>query len=384
MANPINYVPLNTPFFDGSGDPDGKEMVRKLGNLSRTWAIFFASESGWVTQGLHVERVGATAITGLDPGAVPDGGVFVETDRSALYESRFVSKAQAWVFVLGRMQGLLAARPTDLGLNDAGFLYVATDALDYRWSGTAWVALDTVRGGASLTHVNRLTKVTAAGVIGEAAFADTDVVLGATNLTTDGAIPKVSTTDGTLDESAMTDDGSANIFTTARNFIAGAAAAISTAAGRLYIAVKGSTGAGVFEAAGGAADADATAAGIFQVADSHGADAELRLAIIQVLTDGATATKRGGRIKIGTKANGPAGAITFWITLDQAGNCGLGGNVTPAYPVDATGDVNASGVFRKGGTAGESTTLTYLTGTPGAGQSSKTVTFSGGIETGHT
>jgi hypothetical protein len=34
-----------------------------------------------------------------------------------------------------------------------------------------------------------------------------DAVLGATALTTDGAIPKVSATDGTLDESALTDDG---------------------------------------------------------------------------------------------------------------------------------------------------------------------------------
>lgn len=207
MANPINYVPLDTPFFDGRGDPEGPALVKKLGHLSRTWAIFFASESGWVTQGLHVDRVGATAVTGLDPRAVPDGAVFVETDRSAIYESRFVNKAQAWVFVLGRMQGLLASRPTDLGTNDAGFLFVATDALDYRWSGSAWVAVDTARGGASLTHVDRVVKVTAAGTIGEAAFEDTDVVLGAPGLTTDGALPKVSATDGTLEESAIVDDG---------------------------------------------------------------------------------------------------------------------------------------------------------------------------------
>lgn len=172
MANPINYVPLDTPFFDGRGDPEGPALVKKLGNLSRVWAVFFASESGWATQGLHVERVGATAVTGLDPRSVPDGGLYVETDRASIYESRFVSKAQVWVFVLGRMQGLLTARPVDLGMNDVGFLFVATDALDYRWSGTAWVALDTVRGGASLVDVNRVTKVTAAGVIGESSITD--------------------------------------------------------------------------------------------------------------------------------------------------------------------------------------------------------------------
>lgn len=49
------------------------------------------------------------------------------------------------------------------------------------------------------------------------------------------------------------------------------------------------------------------------------------------------------------------------------------------------GIINANSKFSAAGTAGEaSLTITYLTGTPGAGQSSKTVTFTGGIETAHT
>ncbi len=266
-------------------------------------------------------------------------------------------------------------------------------------AGVNWTITRAANGTAATAHADnapvtlkpivtpgRLVKVESDGTVDESAIATTDVVLGAASLTHAGAIPKVASA-GTLTESAMTDDGATNIYTTARGLIAGAAAAISTAAGRLYVAVKGSTGAGVFEAAGGAADADATAQGIFQVADSHGTDAELRLAIIQILTDGATATKRGGRIKIGTKAD--SGAITLWIILDNAGNCGFGGNATPAYAVDALGDINTSGVFRKGGTAGESVTLTYgssLGGIIPAGLTlnTKTVTFTGGIETGHT
>src|SRR5690242_5288505 len=70
------------------------------------------------------------------------------------------------------------------------------------------------------------------------------------------------------------------------------------------------------------------------------------------------------------------------VALTPSGRVGAG-VALPTYAVDASGDVNAGGVFRKGGTAGESVTLTYLTGTPAAGQSSKTVTFSGGIETSH-
>ncbi len=259
-------------------------------------------------------------------------------------------------------------------------------------AGVNWTITRAANGTAATAHADnapvtlkpivtpgRLVKVEADGVVDESAIATTDVVLGAANLTNVGAIPKVASA-GTLTESAMTDDGATNIYTTARGLIAGAAAAISTAAGRLYIAVKGSTGAGVFEAAGGAADADAVAAGIFQVSDSHGTNAELRLALIQVLTDGTTANKRGGRLKIATKADN--GAIAFWITLDQTGKCGFGGNAAPAYAMDATGDVNVSGVFRVGTVAGLSATITTAKLTLAGANGS--MTFTGGILTAQT
>lgn len=192
MANPINFVPLTTPMFDGD--------MKALGNLNRLWAQFFGSESGWISQGTHAARLL------VNPGGVPDGALYVETDRRAIYESRFVGSAQAWVYVVGLMRDTLANRPVDVGPNDAGFIYNSTDALDYRWSGTAWATLGTVRGGANLTDVNRVTKVTAAGVIGEAAFADSNVVLGAPSLVDVGAVPKVDSA-GTLTESAAKDDG---------------------------------------------------------------------------------------------------------------------------------------------------------------------------------
>jgi len=36
-------VPLKTPLFDGSGDCDGPKQVSKLGNLTRTWILYFQS-----------------------------------------------------------------------------------------------------------------------------------------------------------------------------------------------------------------------------------------------------------------------------------------------------------------------------------------------------
>src|SRR5436190_2166954 len=69
----------------------------------------------------------------------------------------------------------------------------------------ARIIRELVHGAKSLTTVNRVTKVTEAGTIGEAAFSDTDVMLGAPSLTHAGRLPKVSATPGTLEESALTE-----------------------------------------------------------------------------------------------------------------------------------------------------------------------------------
>lgn len=96
------------------------------------------------------------------------------------------------------------------------------------------------------------------------------------------------------------------------------------------------------------------------------------------------------------------GGSTSQLFMTQ-GRAGFGGNTTAGYAVDATGDVNVSGVYRVGGTAGisvirtnETVSYTSVTngvfGTPGAGQSNGTVvtgltvtvafsTFTGGILT---
>jgi hypothetical protein len=175
MPGPIVSVPTNTPFFDGSGSPDGKEMVRKLGGLNLVWLTFFGRGSGVITYGTHLDRVGGPGVTGVAARGVPDGGFYVETDRYAIYESRFVDGTPAWVLVLGEMTGLLADRPdgtTDFGPNDTGFLYNSTDAADYRWDGSAWVTSDTVKGGGSLVDVGRLTLVAADGTLGESSITD--------------------------------------------------------------------------------------------------------------------------------------------------------------------------------------------------------------------
>jgi hypothetical protein len=104
---------------------------------------------------------------------IPIGSMYIETDRGNVsYLNRLVSESNTWVWLDGVLYGTLAGRPSDLGVNDKGFIYSASDALEYRWSGVAWVALDTVRGGFALAHVNKVTKVTAIGVVGESSITD--------------------------------------------------------------------------------------------------------------------------------------------------------------------------------------------------------------------
>jgi hypothetical protein len=124
------------------------------------------------------------------PGTLPPGSLYIETDRNeALYVIQSVSSARQWVLIEGNVTGLLANRFTDLGLYDVGFLYYATDGLNYLWNGTSWTTLDYVRGGLTLTAVNTLPKITATGILGLSAVSDdgTNVILAARGLELDNA-----------------------------------------------------------------------------------------------------------------------------------------------------------------------------------------------------
>jgi hypothetical protein len=86
---------------------------------------------GVATCGLHAYRPG--------PSAVLTGSLYGETDRMVIYQSRLLFTTPTWVYVAGGMVSTLANLPTDLGTNDVGFLFYATDYYHlYRWSGTVW------------------------------------------------------------------------------------------------------------------------------------------------------------------------------------------------------------------------------------------------------
>jgi hypothetical protein len=87
---------------------------------------------------------------------VTDGTFYFQADRGALYQVR----DGQWHYVAGTMYGTLSPdeRPTDLGVNDAGFVFRSTDTdtayapREFIWSGAEWVETTRVLYG---THAAR-------------------------------------------------------------------------------------------------------------------------------------------------------------------------------------------------------------------------------------
>jgi hypothetical protein len=237
--------------------------------------------------------------------AFPDARYY-ETDRSYTY----LSTGGQWIYAGGTMVGAVADRPGDLGSNDTGAVFNSTDSLDYRWDGAAWGALDTVRGGGALTHVGRLTKVSAAGVIGES------------SLTDDGS--KVSGTEPLHLDAGATP---ANAQLALRANLLGSLSLLCYAADNVQIGLD------LEEIGGVNTCANAVVARILK---NNGL----------LYFQGAAGQTVG--TGVGTGGNP---AIASYMIIDlSTGFVGFGGNVTPAYAVDATGDANVSGVYRVDGT----------------------------------
>lgn len=78
----------------------------------------------------------------------PVGSLFIETDRTAIYYISDAMGPPAWVYAGGIMTAAVASIPTDLGVNDAGFSFVATDSTEltqYLWTGTVFITTGGLR-----------------------------------------------------------------------------------------------------------------------------------------------------------------------------------------------------------------------------------------------
>lgn len=92
-----------------------------------------------VTSGSHADRIALA----LPPTAAGQG--WFESDRFVLYVSIDSSGTLLWRYAGGTYYALFASRPSDLGVDDAGFRFVDSTAdqnVEYVWTGTEWVTPD--------------------------------------------------------------------------------------------------------------------------------------------------------------------------------------------------------------------------------------------------
>jgi hypothetical protein len=152
MPDTLVTPPIRTPLTSSNGDTttSGASDNSSVTRTTRDWWLYWNrlgaqanSNAKLVTQGTHADRPTATDS--------PDGAIYVETDRGAIYQAR----NGVWQYLAGTMWGTVTPdqRPTDLGVNDGGFDFRGTDdAREFIWSQTQWIEVTEVRYG---THAGR-------------------------------------------------------------------------------------------------------------------------------------------------------------------------------------------------------------------------------------
>ena len=177
MAPPIRTGLINNPdgtpltqtgSSDGSGSSSGTPL-----QTEKTWYYYWRELGRKINQGTEkldkLVTYGAHADRG-DPANMPDGALYVETDRGVIY----ANEGGVWQYVAGTMWDTLSPnnRPTDLDAHDAGFDFRTTEqpAREFIWSQTEWIEATPVRYG---THAQRLS-VVVAEVIDQMLWVETD------------------------------------------------------------------------------------------------------------------------------------------------------------------------------------------------------------------
>ncbi len=149
-AVPVSNSSSTSPILP-PGTPTNGQLQIQGGQLF----YYNAASSSWVpisAQAVVLEDTHANRLANFPAANFPNGSVFFETDRAALYVN---IASTNWVVMLALMIDVIANRPADLGTNDKGFTFLATDALQllwYWWDGAAWNSVTPVMGGTYPTH----------------------------------------------------------------------------------------------------------------------------------------------------------------------------------------------------------------------------------------
>jgi len=154
-----NGVPLSA-LGDGNGDlaaggPPDRRTTTTI-ETTRDWWLYWRTLAEFANNGLNMLTFG-TASDRPDASTMPDGAIYVESDRSGVI---YQNQGGEWHYLAGTMYGTLSPdqRPTGLGPNDAGFDFRSTDtnpllgAREFIWSGSIWVEATAVLYG---THAQR-------------------------------------------------------------------------------------------------------------------------------------------------------------------------------------------------------------------------------------
>lgn len=129
--------------------PSTLQLVNSDGTVTRSGKLLLQQlQPATTIQGSHANRP--------DPKQTPDGALYVESDRGSLY----YNEGGTWQYLAGTMWGTLSPdqRPTDLGVNDAGFEFRSIDTnpdlapRTFIWSQSEWIETTLVMYG---THANR-------------------------------------------------------------------------------------------------------------------------------------------------------------------------------------------------------------------------------------
>lgn len=228
---------------------------------------------------------------------------------------------------------------------------------------------DVVQGAGNLETEGALVKVSEfPGKLEESSLLETDVVRGAAALTASGRIPKNTATDGQLTQSALTDSGTRITSTEPLEIDIGASPA------EIPLGIKAAGGGFL----GFRVNGPDSLAVHFDYERTGG---------VNIARDNSIAALvKGGDFLLlyynsGETPGAPITALNLSAAINLAnGRWGFGGNAAPGYEVDVNGVVNASTAYRVGGNLGVTGTIVLAKITPGGGNGS--ISFVGGIPVG--
>lgn len=115
-----------------------RPLLEAPGSFPLNLTALIPSSSGGSSADISVTHAVRLAV--YTPPTVPIGTTLFETDRAITYICYDNSGTLVWKYSGGVMSGAtLANRPTDLGINDIGFIFLDLNLItQYEWSGSAW------------------------------------------------------------------------------------------------------------------------------------------------------------------------------------------------------------------------------------------------------